>query len=299
MQSTQNSIQRVAARVGPAVVGLGRGARGGSGVVTAPGRVLTLARNLRGDELALTFVGGREAPAKLVGADPDVDLAVLAADTAAVEPVEWAPAQAAVALGTAVVALADPAGRGLRVTPGYVSGNPRSFRGPRGRLVAGVIEHTAPLPRGGGGGPLCDRDGLLLGLNAVRLDGGLILALPGGVLRERSEGIAAGRSARAPRLGVAVTPPRVARRMRRAVGLPERDGLLVRAVEDGSPAAGAGIARGDLIVAARGRDVSGIDDLYDLLDAAAGADLELRVVRGVEELELVVALREPAKETAP
>lgn len=298
MQSTQESIQRVAARVAPAVVGLKRGARGGSGVVTASGRVLTLARNLRGEQVALCFADGREARAELVGADLDVDLAVLAVDTAGVQPVEWAAADEPVALGTAVLALADPAGRGLRVTPGFVSSGPRSFRGARGRLVAGVIEHSAPLPRGAGGGPLCDLDGRLLGLNAVRLDGGLILTLPGAVLRERSERIAAGRPVRSPRLGVAVMPSRVARRMRRAVGLPDREGLLVHAVEDGSPADRAGLEDGDLIVAAGGRDVASIDDLYEQLDAAAGAELELRVVRGVEELDLVVALGEPAAETA-
>ena len=80
------------------------------------------------------------------------------------------------------------------------------------------------------------------------------------------------------RLGVALAPPRVARRMRRAVGLPERDGVLVRSVADGSPAAAAGIERGDLIVSAGGRPLDRIDVLYEALDSAAPGDrLELRV----------------------
>jgi S1-C subfamily serine protease len=89
---------------------------------------------------------------------------------------------------------------------------------------------------------------------------------------------------------VAVAPPRVARRMRRAVGLPEREGLLVRGVEEGSPADRAGIERGDLIAAAAGRDVDGVDSLYAALDSLAnGAPLPLTIVRGTEERELEVS----------
>ena len=138
------------------------------------------------------------------------------------------------AIGRSVLALANPAGRGLRVTPGFVSSTARSFRGPRGRRIAGAIEHTAPLPRGSSGGPLVDTDGRLLGINSVRVDGGLILALPADeALRERVEALGRGEAPKRVRLGVAIAPPRVARRLRRAVGLPERDGVLVRAVEEG------------------------------------------------------------------
>lgn len=93
--------------------------------------------------------------------------------------------------------------------------------------------------------------GELLGLNAVRLDGGLILAVPAsGAIVER---LAEGRSAPGPRLGVAVAPPRAARRLRSSVRLPERDGVLVRAVADNTPASRAGLRRGDLIVSLDGR----------------------------------------------
>ena len=109
-------------------------------------------------------------------------------------------------------------------------------------------------------------------------------------VKERVSQLARGEAPSSPRLGVAVAPPRVARRMRRAVGLPERDGLLVRAVEDGSPAARAGIERGDLLVSAGGRDLDGVDALYESLDAApkAGGSLELTMVRGTEERPVTV-----------
>jgi serine protease Do len=90
------------------------------------------------------------------------------------------------------------------------------------------------------------------------------------------------------RLGIAVAPPRVARRLRRAVGLPERDGLLVRDVEDESPADRAGIERGDLIVAAAGTDLEGIDGLYSALDSVNGGTLRLTLVRGTDERDVEV-----------
>src|SRR5207237_7224960 len=128
----------------------------------------------------------------------------------------------ALPFGRSVLALANPGGRGVWVTPGFVSSTARSFRGPRGRRVSGAIEHTAPLPRGSSGGPLVDGDGRLLGINAVRVDGGLILAIPADEsLRDRVEALGRGEAPTRVRLGVAVAPPRVARRLRRAVGLPE------------------------------------------------------------------------------
>ena len=184
-------------------------------------------------------------------------------DTGEIEPLSWAPADAEVGIGTAVVALANPGGRGLRASLGFVAAADRGFRGPRGRRVSGAIEHTATLPRGSAGGPLLDTDGRLLGVNALRLEGGLIVALgPASGLREAVERLARGEEPARPFLGVAVAPAHVSRRMRQAVGLPEREGLLVRGVEDSSPAAHAGIARGDLIVAAAGEQVDGIDALH-------------------------------------
>jgi S1-C subfamily serine protease len=79
----------------------------------------------------------------------------------------------------------------------------------------------------------------------------------------------------------------VARQLRRSVGLPERDGLLVREVEEGSPAAAAGVAEGDLIVAVGDRDIASADDLFDALGTSG--DLVIRIVRGAEEQTVTVA----------
>ena len=293
LEELQTTIAGIAERVGPSVVGLGRGWGRGSGVVIGPGRVLTNAHVLRGEAVAVTFGEGESRDGRVAGADEDLDVAVVTVDTGDAPAIAWEPARIdAVGIGTAVLALANPGGRGLRVTPGTVSAAGRSFPGPRGRRIGGSIEHTAPLPRGSSGGPLVDLEGRLLGINTVRMDGGLILALPAdAALQRRSEALAAGEATQRPRLGVALAHPRAARRLRSAVGLPEREGLLVRGVVDGSPASDAGIERGDLLVAANGSPLRGADDLFDALESVgAEGELKLAIVRGAEEREVTVRL---------
>ena len=202
-------------------------------------------------------------------------------------------------IGTPVFALANPGGRGLRVTFGFVTGTERSFRGPRGRRITGSLEHTAPLLPGSSGGPVLDAEGRLLGINTNRLGEGFYLAIPADeALRARADALASGESTAPPRLGVAITPSRVARRLRRAVGLPETEGLLISEVTEDSAAARAGLARGDLIVAAAGGAVTSIDDLFDALQAARGGTVELKVVRGTEERTIQVALGDSAQPEA-
>jgi serine protease Do len=286
------TVTQIAEQAGPAVIGLTRGARGGSGVVIAPGRALTLARNLRGEEVGVHFSDDREETARLLGSDGDLRVALLAVETGDAPALAWSE-QGTPKIGSPVFALADPAGRGLRATAGAVAATPRSLRGARGRLIEGAIEHTAPLPRGSGGGPLLDGAGALLGLNAVRLEGGLILALPATALRERVEALAAGRAPAPRQLGVAIAPARAARRLRAAVGLPERDGLLVRSVRDDTLAARAGVQRGDLIVALDGREVASVDALLAALDGApADKQVPLRIVRGSDEQELAITMEQ-------
>jgi serine protease Do len=252
-------------------------------------RVLTNAHNVRGDQVTVTFADGRTAEGSVTGHDIDADLAVVDVDTGGAPLLSWASG-ASVRLGTPVFALANPDGRGMRVTFGFASGIERVFRGPRGRRITGSLEHTAPLLPGSSGGPVLDAGGQLLGINTNRLGEGFYLAMPADeALRGRADALARGETAAPPRLGIAITSGHVARRLRRAVGLPDTEGLLISEVTEGSPAADAGLARGDLIVAAAGRPVTAIDDLFDALQAARGGTVELKTLRGTDERTAQVA----------
>jgi S1-C subfamily serine protease len=289
----QEAVAAVATAVGPSVVGIGSRQRG-SGVVIADGRVLTNAHNLRGSEVTVRFAGGRTEIGAVKAVDWDGDLAVVEVDTAGVAPLAWASGGSTI--GTAVFAAAATPSGGARVSFGFVSSVERAFRGPGGRRISGSIEHTAPLAPGSSGSPLVDTDGALVGINTNRVGEGFYLALPtDDTLKARVDALARGESKERPTLGIAVAPAHVARRLRRSVGLPDRDGVLVRGVEQGSPAAAAGIAEGDLLVAAGGRTIDDVDALHEAL-RDTGLPLEVTLVRGAEER--TVTVRPPADEPA-
>ena len=298
-----NPARTAADQVGPSVVRVGsgggdhgrRGPRGGggggsrgAGVVLEAGLVVTNAHNLRGPETTVTFADGRRETGTVAGFDVDGDLAVVRVDTGDAPAVEWG---GTTDLGETVHAVTLLREGGVRVTSGAVSATDRSFRGPRGRRISGSLEHTAPLGRGSSGSPIVDGDGRVVGLNTNRLGDGFYLALPADeTLRNRLAALAAGEVPAPRRLGIGLAPAPVARKLRGSVGLPERDGLLVRLVEEGGPGDRAGLRRGDLIVTAGGRDVLLVDDLHEALDAVPeGEALALGIVRGTDELDVRVA----------
>jgi serine protease Do len=283
------AIAQVAAGANGSTVGVGNRWRGGSGVVIDSGKVLTNAHNLHGDEVHVYFVDGRQSDGKVLGVDGDGDLAVIGVDTGDTKPFEWGDG-GALGIGAPVIAIGNPNGQGLRVTAGFVSGVDRSFRGPRGRRVAGAVEHTAPLMPGSSGGPIVDANGRLLGINTNRLGGGFYQAIAADAgLKSRVDALGRGEQPQRRRLGVGLAPSHVARQLRRAVGLPERDGLLVREVEEGSPAEKAGLAEGDLIVQAGGKAIESVDDLFEALSAWTNGSLEVKFVRGTEEQSVNVS----------
>jgi serine protease Do len=292
LQELSEASRRVAEKAAAATVAVGRDRRG-SGVVIGPDQVLTNAHNLRDRTTEVTFADGRSVQGTVAGVDADGDLAVLTVETSDVPAIEWAEATPAV--GDAVFAVSG--GRRARsVSFGLVSAVDRTFRGPSGRRVTGSIEHTAALARGSSGGPLTDPDGRLVGLNTHRLGEGFYLALPGdATLRQHVADLAVGVVPVRRRLGVALAPAEVAARLRRAVGLPPHDGLLVRGVEEGSAADAAGLRQGDLLVAADGRELHAPDDLFELLEGAADT-ITFTVIRGAEELTVAVtfASEEPS-----
>ncbi|MGH9918645.1 MAG: S1C family serine protease, partial [Nitrososphaerales archaeon] len=216
LEELQQAVEKVAGAVAPSVVRIGRGPGRGGGVVVGHGAVLTNAHNLRGSETTVSFADGRAEVGSAAGVDLDSDLAVVRVATAGATALDWHDGEARI--GESVFAVTSPAGAGVRVTFGTVSSSGRPFRGPRGRLVPGGLEHTAPLARGSSGSPLVDEEGRLVGINTHRLGDGFYLAIPADAqLRARVDALARGESPRRRYLGLALLPPPAARRLRAAV----------------------------------------------------------------------------------
>ena len=278
------TARSVLASLGGAVVSIGQDGRG-SGLVISSGKVLTNAHNLRDRTTLVTFADGRAEQGSVAGSDEDGDLVVLEVDTASVAPATWA--EQLPDAGDVVFALSR-GGHRPRISFGMVTAVDLAFDGPRGRQVHGGVEHTAPLVRGSSGGPVADADGRVVGLNTHRIGRGFYVARPiDAGLRSTIDDLAAGKSVVRPRLGIALAPSEVAAKLRASVGLPPRDGLLVRGVEEDGPAAAAGIAEGDLLVAAGDTPLVSIEALHDALGAASET-LVLTVLRGTEERVVTV-----------
>lgn len=290
MSDLSTTIRSVADAASASVVRIHGGRhRGGPrtvGVIIDTDRILTNAHGVPGEgEVLVRFADGNTATATVSGRDHEGDLAVLEVATGERPALPWA--EAAPDLGDVVVAVV-PTRDGVRATHGTVSSTGRRFRGPGGRPIDDGVEHTAPLARGSSGSPILDGDGRLLGLNTHRTEP-FYLAIPVGErLRERAERLGRGEAPTRRHLGIAVAPPHVAAKLRGAVGLAPRSGVLVRGVEEDGPAAAAGIERGDLLVAAGDAALSSPDDLFVVL-ADAPETISLTVVRGEEERQVTVS----------
>jgi S1-C subfamily serine protease len=274
----------------PSIVSIGRDARG-TGVVIGPDQVLTTAQNLRDRTTTVTFANGTTVPAEVLASDADGDLVVLRATTANAPVVDLAIT--APEPGDVVFALGRGGGR-LRVSLGTISATDLTVTGARGREIRGSIEHTAPSAPGSSGGLIVDTTGRVVGITTHRAGRGFYLARPvDAVFVATVQRLSRGESVTRPTLGLALLGAPGAQRLRQAAGLPALDGVLVRAVSAGSPADHAGIRQGDLIVGSGGSAIASVDDLHTVL-ASVTDELDLKIVRGAEELSLRVSFVVPA-----
>jgi serine protease Do len=274
----------------PAVVGIGNRWPSGSGIVFGEGLVVTSAHNVHSATPEVHFADGSRREATAVTVDFAGDLAVLKVPTAGAPLMKWAKGDPQ--LGTPIFAAANPGGRGLRLSFGVVSAQERDFRGPGGHPITDSFEHTAPLPHGSSGGPVLTLSGELLGINTKRLGEGFYAALQADeALLARVETLGKGEAVARPYLGVGLLPGEVARRLRSAVGLPERNGVLVQHLDEEGPAARAGVLKGDLLTKAGGAELSKASDLHRALASSQPGDqIHLELVRGAEERQLEVTL---------
>ena len=245
-------------------------------------------------ELRVTLADGGCCAARLVGDDPDSDIALLRVDADGLVPIARGDSRA-LSVGQLVIALGSPYGFRATVTAGIVSALGRSLRTGAGRLVDNVIQTDAALNPGNSGGPLVDHRGRAIGVNtaAVLPGQGVSFAIP----LHAAEHVAAallhdGRVRRA-RIGIGAETTPVPRALARHHRLAAASGVKVLSVEPGGPAEQAGVLRGDVVVGLDGSSVAEVDDLQRVLnEAAIGRSLALILLRLTEKRELLVVPRE-------
>jgi serine protease Do len=279
LEELQQVVADAAATVGPSVVAVGRGA----GLVVAPDQVLTNAHNLPGrGGVHVRFADGRREDGEVVAADLDGDLAVVTVPTGDAPAATWADS------GPPSV---PPSWRSApRVTdpPGRPSAScPRpTRRSAAPATAASTAPSNTPLPSAGArpGDRSWTVDGRVIGIDTHRRGDGFYLAIPASVaLADRIAALRRGEAPARRHLGVAVAPADVARRLRSAVGLDDRDGVLVRHVEEDSVAARAGVLVGDLITRAGDVDVDPPRTTCGAPSTRRSESLPLHLVRGSDE----------------
>jgi S1-C subfamily serine protease len=282
LDAYSHAVIGVADRVGPAVVRVetrrkdGQGqahARGGvgSGVIIAPdGLVLTNSHVVEGArELRLTDSEGRVMDARLIGEDPDTDLALIRADSVRNLPTAPLGDSKALRRGQLVVAIGNPLGFESTVTAGVISALGRSLRSQTGRLIEDVIQTDAALNPGNSGGPLVSSHGDVIGINTAIIMGaqGICFAVASNTAQTvLSELIRHGRVRRG-FIGVAGQTIAVPRRHARAADIDNASGAMITTIEHGAPADTGGLMTLDVIVKVDGETVAGGDDLIRLLNA--------------------------------
>jgi S1-C subfamily serine protease len=275
-------------RAGPAVVNVavrtGRGGGAGSGVVVSPdGLILTNSHVANGaEELLVATAEGRRFPARLLGDDPDTDLALLRAETEAALPAASLGDSATLRPGQLAIAIGNPLGFSSTVTAGVVSALGRTLRGAGGRPIEDLIQTDAALNPGNSGGALVDSRGEVIGINTAMIGGaqGLCFAVAANTARlVLGQLVRFGRVRRA-RLGLAGQLEAVPRRFARAHGIVQATGVLVTEVARGGPADRAGVERGDLLLSAGGEALGGVDALLRWLSGdRVGETVEVLVLR--------------------
>src|SRR5262245_20605641 len=272
------AVSSVVETVGPAVVrvdtretvgGKPRGGTGSGVVISPDGLALTNAHVVNGArEIRLSDTEGRTTEARLLGIDPDTDLALLRADAA--RSFAFAPLGDSKTLkrGHLAIAIGNPLGFESTVTAGVISALGRSLRATTGRMIEDVIQTDAALHPGNSGGPLGSARGEVIGINTAVIMGaqGICFAVASNTAQHvLGEIIRHGRVRRA-HIGVAAQTAPVPRRHAVAAGIDNRSGALLTAVQPAGPADRAGLLSHDLAVRLDGTPVTGVDDLIRLLD---------------------------------
>ena len=306
LDAYSNAVVNAAETVSPSVIKIdvrkggdrrnGRNGResGGSGsgfIITPDGFALTNSHVVHGaDRIEVTLADGRHPEARVVGTDPDTDLAVIRIYAPDLKPVSLGDSNQ-LRVGQVAIAIGNPYGFQYTVTAGVVSALGRSFRAASGRLMDNIIQTDAALNPGNSGGPLVNSRGEVIGVNtAVILPAqGLCFAIAINTAKYIAGWLIKDGVIRRSYIGVGGQTAKIHRRLVRFYSLPNETGMLVIGVEPGSPASHAGLREGDMIVEYGGQTIAGIDDLHKLLTGEqVGVRSPIVVLRGTDKLQLEI-----------
>jgi S1-C subfamily serine protease len=300
LDAYSRAVVHTAERVSPSVVRIdvqqrrtgGRLVPGGSGsgfVFTPDGFILTNSHVVDGAaRIEVRLTDGRAGDAFLIGNDPDTDLAVIRIHLPELTPVTLGNS-ASLRVGEVAIAIGNPYGFQCTVTAGIISALGRSLRTQSGRLIDNVIQTDAALNPGNSGGPLVNSRGDVIGVNtAVILPAqGICFAVPVDTVKFVVGHLMRDGKIRRAYIGVAGQNIDLHRRLVRFHQLASDSAVLVISVEDGGPAAAAGLEEGDVIVAMGGRAITTIDDLHRMLTGdKIGLKSKLTVLRRSEKLDV-------------
>jgi S1-C subfamily serine protease len=292
LDAYSRAVIGVVERVTPSVVSVARGRDGarrdggsGSGAVIAPdGWVLTNA-HVVGDarDVEVTLHDGRALPARVAGRDPSTDLALVRVSGAALP---HAPVGDARVLrpGQLVIAIGSPLGFQSTVSAGVVSALGRSLRGRDGRLIDNVIQHTAPLNLGNSGGPLVDSRGRIVGVNTaiIAMAQGIGFAVPSSTVAWVVPQLMSEGRVRRGWLGVVARTRPIDRRIARAHGIAQENGVEVVEIDPKGPARAADLRDGDIVIGIDGEPVTSVDDLHRALTRWTRGEVAIDRLRGAK-----------------
>ncbi|HEY7750581.1 MAG TPA: trypsin-like peptidase domain-containing protein [Aestuariivirgaceae bacterium] len=264
VEITGKSVVHIAVR--------GRRHRGGAGsgfLVSPDGIILTNSHVVSGASLIeATFADGRRSAARLLGEDPDTDIAVLRTDDNIGAAAARLHDSKLVKPGQVAIAIGNPLGFEQTVTAGVVSAVGRSLRASTGRLIDDVIQTDAALNPGNSGGPLVDTRGRVIGINTAVILGaqGICFSVAANTaLLTLTQILQYGRVRRAA-IGIHGQRTAIPRHIARHADVAQVSGIRVMEVQPDGPSQHAGLRSGDLIISIDGETVTGIDDLLRLLD---------------------------------
>jgi S1-C subfamily serine protease len=275
----------------------------GSGVVVAPDGLILTNSHVAGAagspgvaaRIAVTTADGQDLRARLVGDDPDTDLALLRVDEAVTLTAAPLGDSKRLKRGQMVIAIGNPLGFESTVTTGVVSALGRSLRSRTGRLIDDLIQTDAALNPGNSGGPLVSSHSEVVGINTAVIMGaqGICFAVAANTASfVLGELVRHGRVRRA-FIGISAQQTAIPPRRRRAAEIEQDSAVMVGTVESGSAADRAGLKAGDIVIGLDGVAITGADDLIRALTGEKiGRSVALDVLRGTERLTISLVPQE-------